>query len=134
MKWITREHPKIDRIACAWLITRFIDKEPEFFYVLAGKVLRIATEPGATPYDVPGVELGHHGEQCSFDAFIAKYAIKDSVLEKLVLIVRATDCGHLELAREAAGLLAAPLLACGVLKIAYDLALWQAFRQQRENV
>jgi hypothetical protein len=93
MKWITRERPKIDRIACPWLVTRFIDESPEFLYVPAGDVMRIARETGATPYDVPGVELGHHGEQCSFDAFIEKYQIKDAPLAKLALIVRAPTAG-----------------------------------------
>ena len=73
MKWITRERPKIDRIACPWLIARFIDAAPEFLYVPGGDVMPIAAETGAIPYDMPGVELGHHGDQCSFDAFIAKY-------------------------------------------------------------
>jgi hypothetical protein len=100
MKWITRERPKIDRIACPWLVARFIDESPEFLYVPAGDVMRIASETGATPYDVPGVELGHHGEQCSFDAFIEKYQIKDAPLAKLALIVRAADCGQPELAKE----------------------------------
>lgn len=106
MKWITREHPKMDRIACPWLIARFIDDSPEFLYVPANDVMRVAAETGATPYDVPGVELGHHGERCSFDAFIAKYAIQDASLDRLALIVRAADCGQPELAKEAAGLLA----------------------------
>jgi len=106
MKWITRERPKIDRIACPWLVTRFIDDAPEFLYVPAGDVTRVATETGAIPYDVPNVELGHHGDQCSFDAFIAKYDIKDASLDKLALIVRAADTGAPELAKEAAGLLA----------------------------
>lgn len=106
MQWITREHPKIDRIACPWLVTRFVDESPQFLYVPAGDVLRIATETGAIPYDVPGVELGHHGDRCSFDAFIAKYQICDSTIDKLALIVRGADCGKLELANEAAGLLA----------------------------
>jgi len=106
MKWITRERPKIDRIACPWLVTRFVDNSPEFLYVPAGDVMRIAEETGATPYDVPGVELGHHGDQCSFDAFIAKYRIDDTALDKLALIVRAADCGQAGLAKEAAGLLA----------------------------
>lgn len=106
MKWITRERPKIDRIACPWLIARFIDKQPEFLYVPSGEVMRIAAETGATPYDVPGVELGHHGERCSFDAFIGKYVLDDPVLNKLSLIVRAADCGAPQLAKEAAGLLA----------------------------
>lgn len=106
MKWITRERPKIDRIACPWLIARFIDDSPEFLYVPANDVMRVSAETGATPYDVPGVELGHHGEGCSFDAFIAKYAIQDASLDRLALIVRAADCGQPELAKEAAGLLA----------------------------
>jgi hypothetical protein len=106
MKWITRERPKIDRIACPWLVARFVDDDPEFLYVPAGDVMRIATGTGAIPYDVPGVELGHHGDRCSFDAFIAKYAIHNTALDKLALIVRAADCGQPELAKEAAGLLA----------------------------
>lgn len=106
MKWITREHPKIDRIACPWLVARFVDESPEFLYVPAADVMRIATETGAIPYDVPGVELGHHGDRCSFDAFIVKYSIKDAALDQLALIVRAADCGQLALAKEAAGLLA----------------------------
>lgn len=106
MKWITRERPKIDRIACPWLVARFIDDSPEFLYVPAGDVMRIAEETGATPYDVPGAELGHHGELCSFDAFIAKYGIQDKALERLALIVRGADCGRPDLAKEAAGLLA----------------------------
>ena len=73
MKWITRERPKIDRIACPWLVARFVDEAPEFLYVPGGEVMRVAQETGAIPYDVPGVELGHHGDRCSFDAFIARY-------------------------------------------------------------
>lgn len=106
MKWITRERPKIDRIACPWLIARFIDSAPEFLYVPAGEVIQVADETGAIPYDVPGVELGHHDGLCSFDAFIAKYAIRDAAVDRLALIVRAADCGQPELAKEAAGLLA----------------------------
>ena len=106
MKWVTRERPKIDRIACPWLVARFIDEAPEFLYVPAGEVMKIAAETGAIPYDVPGVELGHHGERCSFDAFIAKYRLEDAALNRLALIVRAADCGRPDLAKEAAGLLA----------------------------
>ena len=106
MKWITRERPKIDRIACPWLVARIIDETPEFLYVPAGEVMKIATETGAIPYDVPNVELGHHGDRCSFDAFIARYRLDDAGLNKLALIVRAADCGAPQLAREAAGLLA----------------------------
>lgn len=106
MKWITRERPKIDRIACPWLVTRFVDESPEFLYVPGGDVLRVAQETGAIPYDVPDVELGHHGDRCSFDAFIGKYQLDDPALCKLALIVRAADCAAPDLAREAAGLLA----------------------------
>ena len=106
MKWITRERPKIDRIACPWLVARFVDENPEFLYVPGGDVMRIAGESGAIAYDVPGVELGHHGDKCSFDAFIDKYRIDDVALNKLALIVRAADCGTPQLAKEAAGLLA----------------------------
>ena len=106
MKWITRERPKIDRVACPWLVARFVDEGPEFIYVPGDNVMRMAQETGATPYDVPGVELGHHGDRCSFDAFIDKYQLDDPALNKLALIVRAADCGAPQLAKEAAGLLA----------------------------
>jgi hypothetical protein len=106
MKWVTRERPKIDRIACPWLIARFIDKEPEFLYVPSGEVMKVAEQAGAIPFDVPDVELGHHGDKCSFDAFITKYELKDTALDKLACIVRAADTGRPDLAPEAAGLLA----------------------------
>ncbi len=106
MKWVTRERPKIDRIACPWLIARFIDAAPEFLYVPGGDVLKVAAETGATPYDIPGVEYGHHGDRCSFDAFIERHALSDPALHKLALIVRGADRGAPHLAREAAGLLA----------------------------
>ncbi|RKT99962.1 chromate resistance protein [Burkholderia sp. Nafp2/4-1b] len=106
MKWITRERPKIDRIACPWLIARFIDKTPEFLYVPGAEVMRLANETGATPYDVPGVEFGHHGERCSFDAFLDKYRLDNPALRKLARIVRGADTGRLDLAPEAAGLYA----------------------------
>jgi hypothetical protein len=109
MKWITRERPKIDRIACPWLIARFIDKEPEFLYVPARDVLRIAQEQGATPYDVPGVELTHVGELCSFDAFLAKYALHDPALNHLAEIVRGADTARLDLTPQSAGLYALSL-------------------------
>jgi hypothetical protein len=106
MKWVTRERPKIDRIACPWLVTRFVDANPEFVYVPAGEVMKVAAQTGAIPYDVPGVELGHHGDRCSFDAFIDKYRLHDAALDRLALIVRAADCDAPHLASEAAGLLA----------------------------
>ncbi len=104
MKWVTRERPKIDRIACPWLVARFIDEAPEFLYVPAGEVMKTAADAGAIPYDVAGVELGHHGERCSFDAFIEKYRLDDPGLARLAKIVRAADTGRPELAKEAAGL------------------------------
>ncbi len=106
MKWITRERPKIDRIACPWLIARFIDQDAEFLYVPPHQVLATAERTGAIPYDVPNVELGHVGELCSFDAFLRKYHLADAALQRLALIVRAADTGHPELAPQAAGLLA----------------------------
>lgn len=107
MKWVTRERPKIDRIACPWLVTRFIDEAPEFLYVPGGDVLRVAQETGAIPYDVKGVELGHHGNRCSFDAFIDKYRLDaDPALARLALIVRGADTDAPLLAAESAGLVA----------------------------
>ena len=106
MKWITRERPKIDRIACPWLIARFIDREPEFLYVPAAQVLGIAKETGAVPYDVPGVELGHVGELCSFDAFLTKYRLTEPALQRLAAIVRGADTSRLDLTPQSAGLYA----------------------------
>ena len=109
MKWITRERPKIDRIACPWLVARFIDAEAEFLYVPAADVLRVAVQTGATPYDVPGVEMGHVGELCSFDAFLAKHGLTDPALVRLATIVRGADTDRLDLAPQSAGLLAISL-------------------------
>lgn len=109
MKWITRERPKIDRIACPWLIERFIDKEPEFLYVPPGDVLRIAGETGAIPYDIPGVELTHVDELCSFDAFLKKYNLSDPALQQLAVIVRGADTSRLELTPQSSGLYALSL-------------------------
>jgi len=106
MKWVTRERPKIDRIACPWLIARFIDKTPEFLFVPSTEVLTVAKKTGATPYDIPGVELSHVGERCSFDAFLEKYALESPALERLAVIVRAADTSRLDLAPEAPGLFA----------------------------
>ncbi len=109
MKWITRERPKIDRIACPWLIARFIDDAPEFLYVPTNQVLAVAADTGALPYDIPDVELSHVGELCSFDAFLKKYNLTDPVLHQLAVIVRAADTARLDLAPQAAGLLALSL-------------------------
>jgi hypothetical protein len=109
MKWITRERPKIDRIACPWLIARFIDREPEFLYVPTGEVLRVAAETGAIPYDIPGAELSHEGELCSFDTMLKKYSLTDPSLLDLAVIVRGADTDRLDLAPQCAGLLAISL-------------------------
>ena len=109
MKWVTRERPKIDRIACPWLIARFIDAQPEFLYVPSDQVQKVAGESGAIPYDVPDVELSHVGERCSFDAFLRKYALEEPELQELATIVRGADTGRLDLAPQAPGLLALSL-------------------------
>jgi hypothetical protein len=109
MKWITRERPKIDRIACPWLIQRFIDKDAEFLYVPSGQVMSKAQEVGATPYDVPGVEMTHVGELCSFDAFLTKHKLTDPALRQLATIVRGADTSRLDLSPQSAGLYAISL-------------------------
>ena len=109
MKWVTRERPKIDRIACPWLITRFIDPAAEFLYVPADQVLQVAAAEDAIPYDIPNVEMSHDGELCSFDAFLKKYALQDSALQQLAVIVRGADTSQLDIAPQAAGLLAISL-------------------------
>lgn len=108
-KWVTRERPKIDRIACPWLIARFIDRHAEFLYVPATEVLRVAQENGAVPYDIPDVELSHAGELCSFDAFLSKYDLNDPALQHLALIVRGADTSRLDLTPQSAGLYALSL-------------------------
>jgi hypothetical protein len=109
MKWITRERPKIDRIACPWLIARFIDDAPEFLFVPPADVMSEAERTGAIPYDVPGVELTHVGEHCSFDAFLARYGLEAPALRQLALIVRGADTSRLELTPQSAGLYALSL-------------------------
>jgi hypothetical protein len=109
MKWVTRERPKIDRIACPWLIARFIDKAPEFLYVPAAEVLAVAEKTGATPYDIPGVEMSHVGDFCSFDAFLKKYELTDPALRQLAKIVRGADTSQLQSTPQSAGLFAISL-------------------------
>jgi hypothetical protein len=109
MKWVTRERPKIDRIACPWLVARFVDPEAEFLYVPSADVLRVAAETGAVPYDIPGVAMTHVGELCSFDAFINKYELTEPALAQLATIVRGADTSRLDLAPQAAGLYAISL-------------------------
>ncbi|RZF27949.1 chromate resistance protein [Paraburkholderia sp. UYCP14C] len=109
MKWVTRERPKIDRVACPWLIARFIDDAPEFIYVPAKDVLAVAEAQGAVPYDIPGVELSHVGELCSFDALLAKYKLNAPPLKRLAAIVRGADTSRLDLTPQSAGLYAISL-------------------------
>jgi len=109
MRWVTRERPKIDRIACPWLVARFIDQHPEFLYVPRDRVLAVAEETGAIPYDIPGVELSHVGDLCSFDAFVAKYRLNDPALHLLAVIVRGADTSRLDLTPQSGGLFAISL-------------------------
>jgi hypothetical protein len=122
MKWITRERPKIDRVACPWLVARFIDPAPEFLFVSPDRVVPEAQATGAIPYDVPDVELSHEGPLCSFDAFLKKYELTDPALGELALIVRGADTARLDLAPQCAGLLA------------ISLGLSQNFRDDHEQL
>jgi len=105
-RWITRARPRIDRIACPWLIARFIDRNATFHFAPAKRVRDEAERLGAVPFDVPGADLGHHGEACSFDAFVSAYRIDDAAMARLARIVRGADTNRLDLAPESAGLLA----------------------------
>jgi hypothetical protein len=109
MKWVTRERPKIDRIACRRLIARFIDSEPEFLYVPAADVLAVAQSTGAIPYDIPDVEMSHVGDACSFDAFLKKYRLNDPGLQQMATIIRGADTARLDLSPLSPGLLAISL-------------------------
>lgn len=109
MKWITRERPKIDRIACPWLIARFIDHTPEFIFAPPSDVPRLAAELGAIPFDIEGVELSHEGPLCTFDALLTRYRLEDPALKEMAVIVRGADTARLDLAPQAAGLLAISL-------------------------
>ena len=106
MRWVTRERARVDRIACPWLIQRFLDPGAEFLFVPEAEVMETARREGAIPFDVPGVELGHHGERCSFDAFLEEYRIEDAALRALALIVRGADTDARSLAPETSGLYA----------------------------
>src|SRR5438093_8591977 len=106
MKWVTRERARVDRIACPWLISRFIDKEAMFLFVPASDVARVAESEKAIPYDVPGADLGHHGELCSFDAFLKRYDFNDPALKALAVIVRGADTEARHLSPESSGLYA----------------------------
>jgi len=92
MKWITREHPRVDRVACPWLIEKFVDKQAEFIYVPTDQVAGEAAKQGATPYDVKDAELGHHGPECSFDAFVRKYGlVSDPAMAYMAKVIRGAD-------------------------------------------
>jgi hypothetical protein len=104
MKWITRERPKIDRIACPWLIKRFVDKDAEFHYVPTNQVLETAKELGAIPFDIPNVEYSHVKDLCTFDAIVKKHQLNDPALLQMAVIVRGADTARFDLAPQAAGL------------------------------
>jgi hypothetical protein len=104
MNWVTRERPKVDRVACPWLIRRFVDADARFLYVPAEQVMAVAARENATPYDVPDVELGHHGAQCSFDAILDKYRLDEPALRHLARIVRGADTGDKDLTPQSRGL------------------------------
>ncbi|TCC90126.1 helix-turn-helix domain-containing protein [Pedobacter frigiditerrae] len=104
MKWITREHPKIDRIACPWLIKRFIDPDAEIIYVPFEQVTSKAKELDAIPFDLPGVEYSHYADQCTFDYFLKKHQLKDVALDRMATIIRGADTDRLDIAPQAAGL------------------------------
>lgn len=104
MKWITRSHVHVDRVACPWLISRFIDSEAEFLFVPAGRIGEVSKETGATPFDAPGVDLGHHGGDCSFQTIVKVYGLKDPALLMLADIVGCADTDRLADHPVAAGL------------------------------
>lgn len=144
MKWVTRERPKIDRLACPWLIKRFIDKEAEFFYLPKENVLCFAKDAGAIPYDIAGVELTHVGELCSFDAILKKYNLNEQALLRMADIIRAADTDTLEKSPQAPGLLAITLgLSASVpddqellkigLQIYEALYIWCSSYQQEKH-
>lgn len=104
MRWVTREKARVDRIACPWLIKKFVDPQAEFLFVPAEKVLQAAKEKNATPFDVQGAELGHKGEECSFDAIIKKYRLTDPALLEVAKVVRGADTANINLTPESPGL------------------------------
>jgi len=104
MKWVTRKFVHVDRTACPWLIKRFVDPKAEFLFVPVEEIEEVVKKEKAIPYDAPSVELGHHGDKCSFDAIVEKYKITDSAVLELAKIVRAADTDTMETAPEAAGL------------------------------
>jgi AraC-like DNA-binding protein len=121
MKWITRERPKIDRIACPWLIKRFIDKDAEIIYAPFDTVKSTAKELNATPFDIPAVEFTHYGDECTFDYFIRKYKLKDPALKTLSSIVRGADTDRHDIAQQASGLWAISAGLSHIIKNDYQL-------------
>jgi hypothetical protein len=117
MKWVTRRKARVDRIACPWLIQRFIDPDGEFLFVPEDQVAETARREGAIPFDVPGAELGHHADQCSFDAFLHTYKLADPALQALAKIVRGADTDARDISKEAWGLYA---VASGFREISRD--------------
>ena len=117
MRWITRERPKIDRVACPWLISRFIDQDAEFVFVRAEEVFREAAIRDATPFDVDGATLTHRDDRCSFDAILDDYALHDETLRELAIVVRGADTGRFDLSPQAAGLLA---ISLGLSRLCLD--------------
>ena len=145
MKWITRERPKIDRIACPWLIKNFVDKEADFIYVLKEKVFEKAKDLNAIPYDIPGAEYSHYGNECTFDFILKKHQLNDPVLHKLAIIIRGADTDRFDLAPQTAGLWAISaglsynynddqeMLAIG-LKIYDALYSWAKYVQGEKHI
>jgi hypothetical protein len=117
LKWVTREHVHVDRVACPWLIRKFVDSDAEFIFVPVEKIEETVKKEGAILFDAPGVELGHKGDKCSFDAIIEKYHLDDEALQELAKIVRAADTGDKKLAPESIGLEA---IASGSMMIVKD--------------
>ncbi len=107
--WVTRERPKIDRIACPWLILRFLDPEAQFLYVPAKDVFDVAAKRAGTAYDIPGAEFSHEGDRCSFDMFIKRFDMREPGLDRLAAIVRGADTSHLDLTPQSHGLFAISL-------------------------
>ena len=106
MTFVTRSHARVDRMACPWLIRRFIDPAARILFVPADRVLEVANAESGLPFDVPGVELGHHDDRCSFDAFLDRYKLADPALRAMAMVVRGADTDRLDLVPEAAGLFA----------------------------
>jgi hypothetical protein len=122
MKWVTRSHVHVDRVACPWLIRRFIDSEAQFLFVAPGRIDEVARTEGAIPFDAPGVELGHHDGKCSFEAIVEKYGLKDKALLRLAKIIHAADTNQLQ----------TDALATGFEAIAVGYSL--RFPDDRENL